>query len=126
MGLALGIFFAWELGELPWIPAPPRQPATAAEYGFTALLIALLAFNAGLVAWRRKHGSCPVGTRRASGLAGGLGALALLCPVCLFLPFSLFGLSLSLAFLAPFIPLLRIVVLLILLVNTAVLWPRHG
>jgi len=91
---------------------------------FTATLIGLFALNAGLFAWRRQQGTCPMGTRRASVLAGALGALALLCPVCLAIPISLLGISLSLLWLAPYIPLLRFVALLVLAVSTMILWPH--
>jgi membrane protease YdiL (CAAX protease family) len=121
----LALFFLWELGAFASvITSPPRPAATQGEMLFTATLIVLFALNAGLFAWRRQQGTCPVGTRRASVLAGALGAVALLCPVCLAIPISLLGISLSLLWLAPYIPLLRFVALLILVVSTVILWPH--
>lgn len=123
-GLLCSMFFAWELGAFPSVPSPPRPAVTNGEIIFTAVLIALIALNAGLFNWRRKNGTCPIGTRRASGLGGTMGAVALLCPLCLLLPISLFGVSISLAFLGPFIPLLRTIALALLLGSTALLMPR--
>ncbi len=123
--LFAGAFFAWELGYLsPPLPLLPRPVPTGGELIFAVALSLLLALNAGLLNWQRAYGSCPLGTRRASGLAGAMGALALLCPVCILVPFTLFGLSISLAFLSPFIPLLRLISILLLAVSTWVLRPR--
>ncbi|MFA7681614.1 MAG: hypothetical protein WCX61_01135 [Candidatus Peribacteraceae bacterium] len=124
--LVLGIFFTWELGYCAaWIWSPPRPLPTQGEMLFTALLILLFALNMGLFAWRRKQGTCPVGTRRASAIAGALGAVTLLCPACLLLPFTIFGTSLSLLTLAPHIPLLRIISFVLLIASTLMLWPKR-
>lgn len=124
-GALLVAFFAWELGMLPLLPVLPRPQATLPETMFTASLVLLLALNAGLLAWQQRFGSCPRGARRASGIGGLIGAFALLCPVCLVLPLSLLGAGVGIAVFAPFIPILRIIALLILIVSTVVLWPRN-
>lgn len=127
-GVALfcSLFFMWELGMIPQIPGPPRPAPTSGEIVFTIFLIILLSLNAGLLHWRKNTGGCPIGTKGATGIGGSLGALALLCPVCLLLPFSLFGISLSLAFLSPFLPLLRIIAAILLLTSAAMLWPKNS
>lgn len=125
VGALAGAFFLWELGFLSaYLRSLPRVEPTPAENVFTASLVFLLAVNAGLYSWQKRYGSCPVGTRHASGIGGAVGAFALLCPVCLLLPLSLFGASLSLVFFAPFIPLFRIIAILLLVVSTILLWPR--
>lgn len=122
---ALSVLFSWELNLFsPLLPGPPRPPTTNAEVAFTMLLIALLGLNMGLFSYRKRAGTCPIGTRRANSVAGSLGLFALLCPVCLALPLSAIGISVSLTVFAPFIPLLRVLALLLLLVSTSVLWPR--
>lgn len=126
IGLLCGAFFAWELGAIPNIPAPPRQPLRTSELWFTSALTFFLALNAGLFNWHRKQGTCPIGTRRATGLGGAIGAMALLCPVCIFLPISLFGIGLSLAFLSPFIPLLQTVALILLMTSAYMLLPKKN
>lgn len=122
--LLCSLFFAWELGMFPQIPSPPRPEPTQHEIVFTLLLIALLSLNAGLLNWRKSIGTCPLGAKRASGIGGTIGAVALLCPVCLLLPVSLFGISISLAFLSPFLPLLRIVAAVLLIASAGMLWPK--
>ncbi|PIQ76769.1 hypothetical protein COV83_00755 [Candidatus Peregrinibacteria bacterium CG11_big_fil_rev_8_21_14_0_20_49_14] len=123
--LVCSLFFLWELGMIPRIPGPPRPAPTTAEILFSIFLIALLSLNVGLLHWRKNTGGCPIGAKGATGIGGTLGALALLCPVCLLLPFSLFGLSLSLAFLSPFLPLLRIIATVLLVASTVMLWPKN-
>ena len=123
----LGIFFAWELNMLaPYISGPPRAAATDHELLFTGVLIVLLALNIGLLSWQKKHGTCDIGAKRASTIAGGIGALTLLCPACLILPISFLGVTFSLAVLAPYLPLLRIIAILLLGVSTVVLWPKKS
>ena len=120
--LALGTLFVWELGLLP--SAPPRPHATWSEILFAIVLDVLIALNAGLLSVRKKNESCPVGAKRATGIAGVLGATALICSACTLLPLTLFGASISLAFLTPFLPLLRIIALLLAVVGVFLLWPR--
>ncbi len=122
--LAGGSFFAWELGALTWLPSPVRPDPTLRELLFAAALTLLLALNAGLAAWHTRHGSCPIGSKRAIGAGGLLGAVALLCPVCLVLPFSLFGLGAVLTLLTPFVPLLQLITLIVLAAALWLLWPR--
>ena len=120
-----GLLFAWELGAFKTLmPSLPRMEPTATEIWFTFALIALLSMNIGLAQWRRKNGSCPIGVRRATTIGGAVSAVTLLCPVCLLVPISLLGLSFSLAFLAPFLPLLRLITLVLLSVTLIMLWPR--
>ena len=127
-GVVLGLFFAWELGQLPieGLPVPPRNNATDGEKLFTFSLIILIGLNMGLFFWRRSTGTCPVGTRRATGTAAAIGAIALLCPVCLLIPISFLGVSVSLFFLAPYLPLLRAIAIILLVASTVMLWPRES
>lgn len=123
--LIAGSFFAWELGMLTFLPSPVRLAPTTLESFYSLLLTLLLSLNVGLAAWHTRHGSCPVGSKRAIGLGGTIGAIALLCPVCLILPFSIFGLGALLALLAPFVPLLRIIAIIVLITALFLLWPRR-
>ena len=124
-GALLSAFFAWELGYFgDLLPMLPRMEPSQTEILFTIAMILLLSLDSGLIFYRIKQGSCPVGARRATTIAGGLGVVALLCPVCLLIPVSLFGISLSLTLLAPFLPLLRVIVLFLLVVSTIMLLPR--
>lgn len=124
--LFLSLFFAWELNIIhaSFLPVLPRSEPSNFEKFFTGLLILFLAFDSGLLAWRMKYGHCPVGAKRATFFSGALGFVALLCPVCLILPFGLFGLTLSITFLLPYLPLLRSIVVVLLVVTTAILLPR--
>tara|TARA_Y100000310_G_scaffold336654_1_gene421780 strand:- start:7756 stop:8310 length:555 start_codon:yes stop_codon:yes gene_type:complete len=116
----LSAFFAWEINMLP------RPKPTQFELIYTVVLVALLSFDAGLVFYRIKLGTCPLGAKRASTIAGSLGVFTLLCPACLLIPISLFGISLSLTFMAPFLPLLRVIVMFLLIVSTIMLWPKDA
>lgn len=121
----LGLFFSWELGFFgDLLPRLSRPEPTQLELLYTVVLIVFLSLDTGLAFFRIKQGTCPVGAKRASTIAGALGVLTLLCPACLLIPISLFGLTLSLSVLAPFLPLLRVIVLFLLIVSTAMLWPR--
>ena len=124
--LLTGAFFAWEIGyiALPFLPVLPRPHPTNVEVYFTIALIALFSLNVGLFQYQKACGSCNIGAARASTLGGIVGAVALLCPVCLLLPISLLGVSISLVFLAPYIPLLQFIAIVLLVVSTGVLWPR--
>lgn len=122
----LGCFFAWELGYFgDLLPRLSRPQPTQLELIYTIVLILLLALDAGLACFRIKQGTCPIGAKRASTIAGGLGIITLLCPACLLIPISLFGVTLSLSFLAPFLPLLRVIVLFLLAISTMMLWPKE-
>lgn len=120
-----GAFFAWELKliDLP-LPMLPRPPATTFELTYTALLTILLSVDAGLFGWRRKSGSCPIGTKRTVGFAGTMGALALLCPVCLALPAALIGFGTFFAIVAAFLPLIRFIAILFAVIALWMLLPR--
>jgi Co/Zn/Cd efflux system component len=100
------------------------MPPETSEYMFAAVLLLLLSVSAGLYMWHREHKSCPIGTGKASGIAGIVGAIALICPACTVIPITLLGASVSLSVLGPFMPLLRIVALLIATVTLVLLWPR--
>jgi hypothetical protein len=124
--LLFGGFLLWELNLLNTIiQGPPRPPPTNTELTFTIVLIILLSLNTGLFFWYRQRRSCPVGTKRATTVAGVIGAVTLLCPVCLYIPLSILGLSITLTALIPYVPLLRIVALILIIVSTAMLWPKQ-
>jgi hypothetical protein len=112
------------LGALPFVWSPPRPAPGRDEYAFAILLLILLSLESGLFFWHREHRSCPVGARRAGGIAGIIGAATLLCPACTVLPLTLLGASVSLGVLGPFLPLLRIISLLIAVAALIMLWPR--
>ena len=123
----LSTFFAWELGYMgDLLPRLSRPSPTQFELIYTCVLILILSLDAGLVFFRLKLGTCPVGAKRASTIAGSLGVVTLLCPACLLIPISLFGISLSLTFLAPFLPLLRVIVMFLLVVSTLMVWPKKS
>lgn len=125
--ILLSAFFSWELGLLgDVLPRLSRPTPTQLELIYTCVLILILSLDAGLVFFRIKLGTCPVGAKRASTIAGSLGVVTLLCPACLLIPVSLFGMSLSLTFLAPFLPLLRVIVMFLLMVSTLMLWPKNA
>ncbi|MBT3292857.1 hypothetical protein HN512_04850 [Candidatus Peregrinibacteria bacterium] len=117
--------FMWELGFVSFLPSPPRPAPYRTEFIFTLILIIFISLNSGLIMWNKRNGICPVGTKRATGLAGAIGAIGLLCPVCFLFPLGIFGLSLSLSFLGPYIPILRIIALILLTVSTLLLWPKN-
>ncbi len=115
--LIASVFFAWELDLLGTIvPSLPRPAATAVDIYFTIVLGLLLSLNAGLAVWQSRMGSCPRGVKRATGVAGIVGAITLVCPVCIALPATFLGLGFVLTFLAPFLPLLRVIALVLLIV----------
>ena len=111
----VGVPHAWQC------PKP-----TKLKYAYTIAFFCLLALNTGLIVHRIKQGSCPIGSKRATGIGGLVGALAILCPACLVLPLSLFGISLSLSFVAPYVPLMRVVVLLTLVSSAILLIPKRS
>jgi len=121
----LSMFFLWELGMLHLaLPMLPRIRTTALDLTFTGILWILLSFTIGLAVWRNRETSCPIGVKRATGVAGILGAVSLLCPICIALPVSLLGVSLTLSFLSPFVPLLRVIAIVVLVTAVSLLWPR--
>lgn len=125
--LITSIFFLWELGLMSSIfPSLPRPPATSVDIIFSIALGLLLSMTSGLAVWNSRMGSCPMSVKSASGVAGLLGAMTLICPVCLVLPASLLGLGFVLTFLAPFLPLLRIIAVVLLVVSIGMLVPRTG
>ena len=123
--ILLGAFFSWELGFFNTVlPSLTRPPATVADIIFTAALILLLSTTTGLAVWNTRYGNCPLSVKSATGVAGVLGAITLICPVCIILPASLLGLGFILTFLAPFLPLLRVIAIVLLCVSVGMLWPR--
>jgi hypothetical protein len=125
--LVAGTFFVWELRLVPLpIPELPRAPATTLELAYTGVLTLLLALAAGLFGWQRKNGSCPIGVKRTVGIAGALGGLALLCPVCLALPGLLLGVGTLIAILGQFLPLIRLLAIVFALVAVWLLWPKRA
>lgn len=122
--LVTGTLFAWELGFLHgYIRSLPRIPATQIDILFTVILGLLLSLSIGLMGWNMKNGSCPAGVKNASGVAGVLGAVTLLCPVCLVLPGSLLGVGFLFSVLTPFLPILRMIAILLLAVSIWMLRP---
>lgn len=121
-------FFAWQLDLLqmliPALPVLPRTPVTPVDIFFTILLGLLLSVTTGLIIWNTREGSCPRGTKRATGVAGILGAITLFCPVCLVLPASFLGIGVIMTFLTPFLPLLRLVAVIVLLATVWIMRPR--
>ncbi len=121
----VGLFFGWELGLVNGLfPSLPRVPATNLDILFTIILGVLLSLTTGLTVWTTKRGSCPAGVKSATGIAGVLGAVTLFCPVCVVLPASLLGLGFVLTVLTPFLPLLRIIAIILLTVSIWMLRPR--
>ncbi|MCF7844595.1 MAG: hypothetical protein K9M03_02085 [Kiritimatiellales bacterium] len=124
-GLLFGFFFTWQLGLWrEFIPTPPRPQPEQEEYIFTSIIIFLFALNMGLFYWRKRFGTCPTGTRRAGTLAGIVTATTLICPACILIPISLFGIGFSLAAISPYLPLLRLIAIILLGTSTMMLWPR--
>lgn len=119
------LFFGWELRLIPLpVPMLPRAPASSIDYAFAGGLIALLSLASGLFGWQSKYGSCPVGVKRTFGVAGMLGGIALLCPVCLALPGLLLGLGTLIAVIGPFLPLIRLLAVVFAAVAVYLLWPK--
>lgn len=123
--IVFGLFVLWQLGIFSSvIYSLPRGAPTTTEWIFGGLLVLLLSMNIGLFAWQKRFGSCPIGTKRASGIASTLGVLALLCPVCLALPLGIFGASVLLSSLSVYIPMLQIISIVLLIVSLTMLWPK--
>lgn len=120
------LFFAWELGVfIQYLPSFPRPSVLPSEFAFTTILSALLAFDIGLAVWHSRFGSCPRGVKRVSGFATVLGALTLICPLCILLPTSLIGVGTILSLMSVHMPALRIVSIGLLFVTAIMLWPRR-
>lgn len=120
-----GLFFAWELGVfIAYLPSVARPSVLFSEYLFTASLSLLLALDVGLVAWQSRFGSCPRGVKRASGIATALGALTLICPLCVLLPASFIGVGAALSLLTVHMSALRTVSIGLLFVTAIMLWPK--
>lgn len=121
-----GLLFAWELGELRVIglSGPPRFTPTTRDVVASISIAILFSFNIGLIAWRQRYGSCPASAKSATGVAGFLGALALLCPACIALPVGIASASFSLALLSPFVPLFQIIAIIVLCVSCYISLPQ--
>lgn len=120
------LFFAWELGVfIQYLPSFPRPSILPSEFAFTATLSVLLAFDIGLVVWHSRFGSCPRGVKRVSGFATVLGAITLICPLCVLLPTSLIGVGAVLSLMSMHMPALRIVSIGLLLATAIMLWPKR-
>ena len=126
--LATGLLFAWELGALQAIglSGPPRFTPTTRDIVASVSIALLFSFNVGLIAWRQRYGTCPASTKGATGVAGFLGALALLCPACIALPIGIAGVSISLALLSPFVPLFQLIAIIVLCVSCYISLPRKS
>jgi hypothetical protein len=124
--IVAGLFFAWELGVfIQFLPTiAPRPSVLPSEFAFTASLSFLLALNVGLVVWQSRFGSCPRGVKRASSIATAIGALSLICPVCVLLPASLVSVGFIFGALMPFMPALRLISIGLLFVTAMMLWPK--
>lgn len=115
--IVIGAFFAWELDFLnALLPSLPRPPATGEEIIFSTTLGLLLSLTIGMFVWHWKEGSCPIGMKRATGMAGVIGAVTLICPVCIVLPASLIGVAVAVSAIAPFLPVLRLIAIGLLLI----------
>lgn len=122
--IVTALFFAWELGVfINFLPSFPRPSVLPSELAFTATISILLAFDIGLVVWHSRFGSCPRGVKRVSGFATALGALTLICPLCILLPTSLIGVGTMLSLMSMHMPALRIVSIGLLFVTAIMLWP---
>ena len=124
--LATGLLFAWELNLLIdfGLPGPPRFAPSTREITLAILIALLFSLNVGLLVWNKRYGVCSIGTKRATGAGGTIGAFALICPICALWTVGFLGLSLSLAFLAPFVPVLQVVAIILLAVSLFLLMPK--
>lgn len=120
------IFFLWELGYITFLPYIPRPGAYVWEILFTGTLGFLLSLNTGLIFWQTKYGQCPIGVKRASGAAGIIGAFTLICPACVLLPASLISVGFFFTAISPYLPLLRVMAVVLLFVSSVMLWPKKS
>lgn len=124
--IACGVLFGWELGGFAgWMWTPLRPEPSMQEIVLTGIIALLLSADVGLIVWRTQRGSCPAGTKRAAGIAGILGIVTLLCPVCIALPVSIAGVGIAMAAVSTFVPLLRAIAIVLLLAAGWMLWPRR-
>jgi hypothetical protein len=125
MAAGCAFVYGWMAGAFaPLLRGPLRPPITRGELIFTLLMIGLLSVDAGLYAYRRARGSCPTGTGKATGLAGILGGLVLVCPACTFIPIAFLGTGFTLAILTPYLPLLRAIAVVLAGACLLMLWPK--
>src|SRR3989344_9386523 len=84
----IGLLFAYELNMLDMIglAGPPRSMSHEWETVLAVIVALLFSTNIGLIAWHRQQGTCPIGVRRAAGLARGPGPVSPPCPLCLSVP----------------------------------------
>jgi len=125
--LVTGLLFAWELNLLTdfGLPGLPRFAPSTRETALAMLIALLFSLNVGLLVWNKRYGVCPIGTKRATGAGGAIGAFALICPVCALWTIGFLGLSLSLAFLVPFVPIFQLVAIILLGVSFFLLLPKN-
>jgi hypothetical protein len=116
------ILFLWLLGTFNGVIwSPPRPAPDMLEWLFTIALIILIGLNVGLMSYQRKHGSCPIGAKRASRIGGTIGALALVCPACIAVPLSIAGLGTALSLFATFLPMLQVVSIVLMVMSAVIL-----
>ncbi|HLC75608.1 MAG TPA: hypothetical protein VJB82_00610 [Candidatus Peribacterales bacterium] len=122
----IGLLFAYELNMLDMIglAGPPRSMSHEWETVLAVIVALLFSTNIGLIAWHRQQGTCPIGVRRAAGLAGVLGTIALLCPICLAVPIGIASIAAILMLLAPFVALIQIIAVVLLCAGLWLLVPR--
>jgi len=112
------VLFLWLLGAFSGVIwSPPRPAPDTLEWVFTIALIALIGLNVGLMSYQNKHGSCPIGAKRASKIGGTVGAIALVCPACIAVPLSIAGLGTALSLFATFLPILQIISIVLMLMS---------
>jgi hypothetical protein len=122
----IGLLFAWELNILQIIglSGPLRYETSTRDLLASSTITVLFSFSIGLIAWRQRYGSCPTSAKGATGAAGFLGALALICPACIALPVGIASFSVSLAFLSPFVPLFQLIAIIILCTSCYISLPK--
>ena len=126
--LILAPLFAWELGLIPHLPSLPRSPTTLREKAFVGVLLLMLCIDIGLFAMHKNAGHCRrrrFKSKMLTTVAGTLGALTVLCPACLLLPASLFSIGFFFTILTPYLPILRGLALVLLVIAAVILWPKE-
>jgi hypothetical protein len=71
--------------------------------------------------YQGKHGSCPIGAKRASKIGGTIGALALVCPACIAVPLSIAGVGTALSLFSTFLPILQIISIVLMVMSAIML-----